>query len=211
MLSVQCKQTDENIQTADQKNIDDNFVNEVQTALIETFGKDSESMIKKGVRQAASLWRTSDGTPDEFKTFCSENYFADAVEKETVFKKVSENFESLWSHQNKVLLDLNENMYLNNGSYHKIDAMFAAYSPGSHFNDDFYSNKIAFVIALNFPSYSLDEKNELGKNWTNLEWAYARMGDVFTAHVPAELSQKIGQAGTDADICVLYYKNDGLL
>ena len=74
MLLVQCKQTDENMQTPDQKNIDDNFINEVQTALVETFGKDSEYMIKRGVKQAASLWRASDGSPEEFKTFCAENF-----------------------------------------------------------------------------------------------------------------------------------------
>ncbi len=205
LVLVQCKHTDENLQTADQKNIDNQFVNEVQTALIETFGNDSESVIKRGVKQAASLWRDSDGSPEEFKTFCAENFISDATEKEMVFKKVSKNFESLWGHQNKILLDLNENMHLDNGPYHKIDAMFAAYSPGSHFKDDFYSNKIAFVIALNFPSYTLNEKNELGKEWTSLEWAYARMGDVFTARVPAELLQKIGAASTDADIYISEY------
>jgi hypothetical protein len=42
-------------------------------------------------------------------------------------------------------------MHLSKGSYHAIDAMFASYSPGAHFDDDFYKNKIAFVIALNFP------------------------------------------------------------
>ncbi|MCK7537091.1 MAG: hypothetical protein MZV63_42090 [Marinilabiliales bacterium] len=49
-------------------------------------------------------------------------------------------------------------MHLDNGPYHKVDAMFSAYSPGAHFADDFYANKIAFVIALNFPPFSLDEK-----------------------------------------------------
>ncbi len=66
-------------------------------------------------------------------------------------------------------------------------------------------NKIAFVIALNFPPFSLDEKNKMGKEWSGLEWAYARLGDVFTARVPAELSQKISKAGTDADIYIADY------
>jgi len=192
-------------ESTEKKNINEQTVTEVQNALIDQYTNADKEMIKRGVGHAASLWRTSDGTPDEFKNFCLEQFINDAEEKKIVFKKIEKNFESLWGHQNKMVLDLNENMHLDLEPYHKIDAMFASYSPGAHFADDFYGNKIAFVIALNFPPYSLDEKNELGKTWSNLEWAYARVGDVFTARVPAELSQNISKAGTNADIYIADY------
>lgn len=200
-LFTQCT-SDEN---TEKKNINEQTVTEVQNALIDQYANADKEMIKRGVQHAASLWRTSDGTPDEFKNFCLEQFIEDAEEKKIVFEKIEKNFESLWGHQNKMVLDLNENMHLDLEPYHKIDAMFASYSPGAHFAEDFYGNKIAFVIALNFPPYSLDEKNELGKKWSNLEWAYARLGDVFTARVPAELSQNISKAGTNADIYIADY------
>jgi hypothetical protein len=205
LLLMQCKPQPIKKASADGKNIDDNFIVQVEKALVDSFGNTYKPLIERGLKQTASLWRTTDGTPEEFKAFCLENFITDPAEKETVFLKISKNLESVWGHQNKMTLDLNENMHLNNGPYHKIDAMFAAYSPGAHFEDDFYANKIAFVIALNFPSYSLDEKNTLGKQWTNLEWAYARMGDVFTARVPADLSQKITDAETQAEIYISEY------
>ncbi len=189
----------------EQKNIDENIIVKTQNALIEKWGSENEEFIKRGVAHAASLWRTSDGTTSDFEKFCADQYINDHAEKEMVFNKISNNFESLWGHQNKILLDLNKNMHEANGEYHNIDAMFAGYSPGAHFSNDFYANKIAFVIALNFPPYSLQEKNELGKNWTSLEWAYARLGDVFTARVPAELSQEISLAETNADIYISEY------
>ncbi|MBU8892907.1 MAG: hypothetical protein KOO66_09010 [Bacteroidales bacterium] len=185
--------------------MNDQAIEKTQNALIEKFGSENEELINRGVAHVASLWRASDGSLEDFESFCTGNFISDAAEKEVVFNKISKNFESLWGHGNKIVLDLNENMHLNNGPYHSIDAMFAAYSPGSHFADDFYSNKIAFVIALNFPPYSLDEKNEIGKKWNSLEWAYARLGDVFTARVPAELSQKIGNASTGSDIYISEY------
>ncbi|MGC9374164.1 MAG: hypothetical protein ACP5DQ_03875 [Bacteroidales bacterium] len=194
-----------NDKSTEKKNINEQTVTEVQNALIDQYAKADKEMIKRGVQHAASLWRTSDGTPDEFKNFCLEQFIEDAEEKKIVFEKIEKNFESLWGHQNKMVLDLNENMHLDLEPYHKIDAMFASYSPGAHFAEDFYGNKIAFVIALNFPPYSLEEKNELGKNWSSLEWAYARLGDVFTARVPAELSQNISKAGTNADIYIADY------
>lgn len=205
LVFTQCTDKCEDKQTTDMKNITEQTVTKVQNLLIEKFGPDSKELIERGVAHAASLWRTSDGSETDFENFCLENYINDASEKQMVFEKISKNFESLWGHGNKILLDLNENMHLDNGPYHKVDAMFAAYSPGAHFADDFYANKIAFVIALNFPPYSLDEKNDMGKNWTNLQWAYARLGDVFTARVPANLSQAISNAATEADIYISEY------
>jgi len=205
LLFTQCTNKQEVKQTADMKNITEQTVKKVQNALIAKAGIENKDLIERGVAHAASLWRASDGSESEFEVFCTENYIIDNAEKQIIFEKISKNFESLWGHGNKIMLDMNENMHLENGPYHNIDAMFAAYSPSAHFADDFYANKIAFVIALNYPPFSLDEKNELGKNWTNLQWAFARLGDVFTARVPANLSQAISQAATDADIYISEY------
>lgn len=205
ILFTQCTNNCGDGQMAETKNIDEKVTSDVENALIEKYASADAELIKRGVQHAASLWRTSDGTPEEFKNFCLEHFISDAQKKQMVFEKIEKNFESLWGHQNKIVLDMNENIHLDLDTYHKIDAMFASYSPGAHFAEDFYGNKIAFVIALNFPPFSLDEKNEMGKEWSNLEWAYARLGDVFTARVPAELSQNISKAGTDADIYIADY------
>lgn len=205
LVFTQCTNCPVDKKVADQKNINAPAVEKTEKALIEKFGTENQEFIKRGVAHAASLWRASDGTVEDFENFCLEHFINDAKEKELVFNKISKNFESLWGHENKILLDLNENMHLNNGPYRPIDAMFAGYSPSAHFADDFYANKIAFVIALNFPPYSLDEKNELGKDWNSLQWAYARLGDVFTARVPASISQDISTAETNAEIYISEY------
>lgn len=205
IFSFQCKEEQQMNKQADKKNITEQIADETVKLISDSLAVSDNQLLKRGVAHAASLWRTSDGSADDFISFCLENFISDADEKKTVFIKISENFESLWGHQNKIALDLNKNMHLSKGSYHAIDAMFASYSPGAHFDDDFYKNKIAFVIALNFPPYSLDQKNELGKKWNSLDWAYARMGDVFTSRVPAELSQAISNVGTDADIYISEY------
>ena len=129
LVFTQCINTNDTSQVADLKNINDQAIEKTQKALIEKFGSENEELINRGVFHAASLWRTSDGTVTEFESFCIDQFINDASEKEMVFLKISKNFESLWGHQNKVLLDLNENMHLDNGPYHKIDAMFAGYSP----------------------------------------------------------------------------------
>lgn len=204
-IFTQCTNNCGDNQSAEMKNITEPTIKKIQNTFAEKFRNENNEIINRGVAHAASLWRSSDGSEADFEAFCLENYISDPAQKQIIFEKISKNFESLWGHGNKITLDLNENMHLDNGPYHKIDAMFAAYSPGAHFADDFYANKIAFVIALNFPAYSLDEKNTMGKDWTSLEWSYARLGDVFTARVPAALSQAITQAETNADIYISEY------
>lgn len=202
---TQCTNIANSDKISDQKIINDQMVSETVSAIVENTSVADQEILKRGVAHAASLWRASDGTPEEFKQFCMDNFMTEPTEKEMVFNKISKNFESLWGHNNKIILDLNQNMHEDNGTYHKIDAMFAAYSPGAHFSNDFYKNKIAFVIALNFPPYSLDEKNEMGTDWSSLEWAYARLGDVFEARVPAELSQAINNSNTNSEIYIAEY------
>ncbi|MEA3316790.1 MAG: hypothetical protein U9R54_02420 [Bacteroidota bacterium] len=203
-LFIQC--TNQNDKKANEiKNINDNVVVKAQNALVEKFGDEHEQMIKKGVVHTASLWRKSDGNADEFEQFCLENFYKDAKKKEMVFEKVSKNLESLWGHGNKISLDLQENVHLNNGPLLGIDGMFAAYSPSAHFSEDFYNNKIAFIISLNFPAYTLEEKTELGEKWDSQEWAYARLGDVFTSRVPSNLKQAVNNAETNASMYIADY------
>ncbi|MFZ0471675.1 MAG: hypothetical protein WAL94_03590, partial [Bacteroidales bacterium] len=91
------------------------------------------------------------------------------------------------------------------GEIDEIDRMFGNYSAGSHLQTDFYNNKIAFVIALNFPYYTLAEKEELGPQWSREEWAMARLGDQFVSRVPAELNQAASVATGNAEMYIAEY------
>jgi len=162
-------------------------------------------LIEKGVRHAASLWRANDGTPEDFVKFCSENYIADPAQKEASFYRFSEYLESLNGHFNKLSLDMQENVQLKKGEVLPIDAQFAAYNPGAHMINDFYDNKIAFIVALNFPYYSTEEKNISGPNWTPLQWGYSRLGDVFSSRVPSDLVQQAAKVAAEGDAYIADY------
>jgi len=161
--------------------------------------------LEKGVRHAASLWRSEDGTSADFTIFCKTNYVSNEAERELLFDKVSKNLESIYGHFNKMSLDLRENVDLNNGPMLEIDKEFSGYSIGAHFLSDLYANKIAFNIALNFPYYTLEEKEKFNQSVTRKDWAMARLGDIFVSRVPAELQQAAAKAGADADIYISEY------
>ena len=47
---------------------------------------------------------------------------------------------------------------LERGPVLPLDEIFAAYSPSAHVADDFFGNKLAFVVLLNFPLTTLAQR-----------------------------------------------------
>ena len=165
----------------------------------------NQELLEKGVRHAASLWRAEDGTPSEFSDFAGEHYIADPAERRVVFSKISSYLESISGNFNEITLDLKKVLDETGKEIDEIDRMFGNYSVGSHLSDDLYGNKIAFVIALNFPYYTLAEKEKLGPSWSREEWAMARLGDYFVSRVPAEMNQALGEALGNCDMYIAEY------
>jgi hypothetical protein len=180
-------------------------IGSVIDSLVQVYGEAQKPRIEKGVSQAAALWRESDGSIEEFEKFSFENFVGKPDELDKVFHKLSRNFELLVGHYNKISVGLKEPMHLVGDPLITIDEVFGAYEPMAHMNDDFFINKIAFYMVLNFPCYTLNEKTELSANWDRKQWAYARLGDFYTSRVPAALVQKFAEENTKADTYIAEY------
>jgi hypothetical protein len=175
-------------QVATATNIDETAIKSAIDTVKTLYPSVELSLLEKGVRHAASLWRVEDGTLSEFTAFVKANYAPDPRLRNIVFRKVSGYFESLHGNYNEITIDLKKNLDEATGEIHEIDRMFGNYSASSHLSDDLYANKIAFLVALNFPYFTLEEKEKLGPGWSREEWAMARLGDYFVSRVPAELN-----------------------
>jgi hypothetical protein len=162
-------------------------------------------MLEKGLKHAASLWRNEDGTTADFSAFAKKNYFSDKATRRIIFNKISEYLESLSGNFSEITLALRRTLDEPKGEITEIDRMFGNYSAGSHLQNDFYGNKIAFVIALNFPYFTLAEKEELGPKWSREEWAMARLGDWFVARVPAQLEQAVTESTGNSEMYISEY------
>ena len=202
-IAASCKKNNETTMS----NIDKKIVEKTVKALCEKYSdiEGIENRIARGVEQAAAFWTESDGTPAEFEAFCMENFVADPEERARMAAQLEHNFESLWGCFNKMNVDLNLPIHVDGPEPTNLDELFGAYNPSAHFNDDMFQQKIALIVVLNFPFYTLEEKNTLGKEWSRQEWAYARLGDIFTAHVPAECEQALSAQLSAADNYIANY------
>ena len=162
-------------------------------------------LLQRGVSQVANLWQESDGSNEDFVKFVKENYATTSEARRELFDKLSKAYEVLLGTQNQVAIELSLPTILAGPEPTNIDYIMSAFNPYSHLWNDLYENKVAFITILNFPNYTLAEKNELGGNWSREQWAYARMGDMFTSRVPASLNKEAAQANADAENYIASY------
>lgn len=185
--------------------LDDNIIESVISELTDVHGTAHADRIQRGVNQVATLWRNSDGDVEAFENFCLENFISGQDELDLVFDRLANNFEYLFGYMNRIALELNRPIHEDIGPLHQVDRMFGAYSPSAHITDDFFNNKIAFYITLNFPLYTLDEKNSLGGQWDDRQWGYARLGDYYNSRVPPVLLQEYSLASSNAGMYISEY------
>ena len=178
---------------------------EVITQLKDSLGDASAFRIERGVEQVAALWREQDGNAEAFAQFCKRSFVGDTAALATLFTTLERNFEVMGGYFHKMDVELKMPLQLEGPAITPVDMMFGSYDASAHLTDDLYGNKVAFLTALNFPFYSLEEKTEQGAGWSRREWAYARMGDRFISRVPAVIQQDISKTLTEADAYISDY------
>lgn len=204
LLVCSCS-TPVNQKKTDTMTITQTIIDEVVQELSDIFTMADPERIDRGVSQVAAFWREEDGTPEEFKAFCLAHFEGDETKRKTLFGKLSRNYEQIWGHFNQLNLELNKALHLDRGPIDVVDVKFGSFSAGAHLTDDLFNNKIAFLTILNFPACSLQEKAARAIAWSREDWAYARMGDIYTSRVPARVNQHASAVATASDNYVSEY------
>ena len=179
----------------------------IQLAIDDLSGRypDCAERIQRSVPQVAALWTAQDGSQDDFRLFCSDFFVADSTDLANMAQQLQANLESLWGCYNKISVDLKLPIHVDGPEPTALDELFGGFDPQAHFDDDMFEQKIAFAVVLNFPFYSLEEKECLGSGWSRQQWAYARLGDLFTSRVPASCNQQLANQLATADNYISNY------
>ena len=159
----------------------------------------------RGVIQCAALWRAEDGSQADFDAFVRQWKAPTPEARKQLYDKIARALEIFNTQANQLTIELGRPTILAEGEPGAIDYLLSSYDASAHFSDDMFANKLAFITILNFPHYTLEEKNTLGAEWSRLDWAYARLGDAFTTRVPASVSQAVTEARAAADAYVATY------
>ena len=186
--------------------IKEESIQQALTSLQQTYPNADLVLAERGVRQVAALWQEADGTETDFVELVTTHYAATAEEKKVLYNRLSHILEQCGQSADLLNNTLQEPTTLvGKGEPSTVDWIISGYSPMAHFAEDMFANKIAHICVLNFPHYTLEEKNTLGKEWTRQEWAYARLGDVFSSRVPGNVVANYSQALSEAENYIAGY------
>jgi hypothetical protein len=173
--------------------------------LIAKYGAAQSARIERGLNQVAEFWRTEDGDAATFESFVLENFTGNQATLDTLFNRFQRLLEQLNGHMQEISREFRQQTDLDLGPVLPFDELFAGYDPSAHVVDDFFNNKLAFVVLLNFPLTTLDERLTQGPTWSRRQWAEARLAETFSKRIPASVNLAVARAGSEADTYISQY------
>lgn len=177
----------------------------LEKELAAKYGEEQRAAATRGLKQVAEFWRAEDGSAQAFEEFVRQNYAGDAAVHNTLFERFEMLLEQLDGHMHEIGRVFRQQADLDLGPMLPVDEVFAGYDPSAHLSDDLFQNKIAFVVLLNFPLTTLEQRVNEGAGWSRRQWAEARLADRFSKRVPADVSLALSQAASEAGQYVSEY------
>ncbi|HJV49764.1 MAG TPA: hypothetical protein VJ549_10860 [Geothrix sp.] len=174
-------------------------------ALTARYGEAQRPRIERGLKQVRAFWRTEDGDAKAFEAFVNTYFAGDPKALDALFGRLEFALESYFGHAHETGRDFKWHTDLDLGPVLPVDEILSGYDPGAHFIDDAFSNKLAFVVLLNFPMTSLEERLKEGDTWTRRQWAEARLVDIFAKRIPADVNQAAAEASGQAERYIASY------
>ena len=186
--------------------INEKTIQQAVESILATHPTADSMMVVRGAKQVASLWQESDGNEKDYLNLITSSYTSTYEAKAQLYNRMVFILEQCGQSADMLNNTLQEpTTLLGKGDPTQVDYIISGYTPMAHFAEDMFANKIAHICMLNFPHYTLEEKNTLGQKWSRQEWAYARLGDVFSTRVPGNVTANYMQTLSQAENYIAGY------
>ena len=177
----------------------------LENELVTKYGEAQRARAQRGIKQVAQFWRAEDGDQAAFEDLVRTHFAGDQAALDALFNRMQFVLESIGGHMNEIARDMRWQSDLDLGPVLPFDEIMAGYDPSAHINDDFFANKLAFVVLLNFPITSLEQRLTEGEKWSRRQWAEAALALYFSKRVPSDVNQEIARASADSSQYVATY------
>jgi hypothetical protein len=174
----------------------------LEEALAQTHGEAERARIRRGLLQVAALWRPEDG---ELAAFATAHFLPEGPKLTATFERLEQVLEQVDGTMREAWKALRWAVDVDVGPLLPLDPLLAALNPSAHQIEDLFRTKVAFVVLLNWPLTTLEERSTQGRGWTRAQWAGDRLAGRFARRVPAEVQQEISSAGSAADLYISGY------
>jgi hypothetical protein len=178
----------------------------LEKELVAKHGEARRAPLQRGLQQVGQFWQAADGEGAVFETFVRENFADTQATLDTLFDRFQRLLEKLDGHTTELRYEFKRQTDLDLGLVLPCDEIFSGYEPAAHVTDDFFRNKLAFVVLLNFPLTTLEQRLADGPSWTRRQWAEVRLAQRFSKRIPSEVNQLIAEAQAEAELYINEYK-----
>jgi hypothetical protein len=185
--------------------IPESAVSAAQAALVAKHGEQERPRVERGVRQAAAMWRASDGDAAAFQAFVAEEFLPQGETLDLTFARMEYALERMGGYFVSLSRDLRSGADLELGPLLPLDGRLAGFDPSAHLSEDLFESRIAFVALLNFPLTTLQERLKDGGRWTRRQWAEARLAQRFATRVPADVNAAQAKAYAEGGAYIAGY------
>jgi hypothetical protein len=173
-------------------------VAKLESDLGKRYGEARKAPLQRGLKQVSEFWRTADGDQAVFEAFVQNNFAGDQASLDTMLNRFEYLLEKTFGHMTEIGRELRQQTDLDLGPVQSYDELFAGYDPSAHLIEDWFDNKLAFVVLLNFPLTTLEERLAHGEKWSRREWAETRLAEFFSKRIPADVNLAIAKASAEA-------------
>ena len=177
----------------------------MENEIVAKYGEGQRARVERGLKQVASFWRAEDGDAATFEDFVRTNFAGDQATLDTMFNRFQHNLEMVDGHMQEIGREFRQQSDLDLGPILPFDDIFAGYDPSAHVTDDFFQNKLAFIVLLNFPLTTLQERLTEGEKWSRRQWAEVRLAQRFSKRIPAEVNLAIAEASAESGRYIAEY------
>ncbi|MDQ3280057.1 MAG: hypothetical protein M3Q69_01445 [Acidobacteriota bacterium] len=177
----------------------------LETELVTKYGEAQHARLVRGLHQVSEFWRDEDGDRAAFEGLIRTHFAGDQQSLDALFDRMQFVLESINGHMTEIGRDLKWQSDLDIGPVMPFDEILAGYEPSAHISDDFFANKMAFVVLLNFPITTLEQRLSEGEKWSRRQWAEAALGLYFSKRIPSSVNLEIGKASGEASQYVATY------
>ncbi len=179
---------------------------QLEKEIVAKYSESQSIRALRGMRQAYSLWNKDiDGDDKVFAEFVRTNFAGTDEAVDTMFTRFQRLLEQLDGLMLEIAREFRVQSDLDLGPIQPYDETFAGYDASAHVTDDFFKNKLAFAVLLNFPLTTLEQRLNEGEKWSRRQWAEARLAQRFSKRVPAGVKQAIAEATGVADQYISEY------
>jgi hypothetical protein len=143
--------------------------------LTDKYRIENAERIDRGVRHLADLWFDENGSGTDFQEFCMKQFIPSGIELDNALQIAEQQFEAINGYRRELSIALQYPVVTMKRPLTELDRLFNS----TELDIDFYKSELALAIALNFPYYTIAEKEALGADWSRKKWAMVRLGDMF--------------------------------